>query len=291
VSGADAPVQVPGTVLTMRRTGAYHTMTLVAPGVAERFRPGQFVALAVGGEQSSMLMRRCFSVREVKSDYGGTIEVVFAVRGKGTEWLAALRPRDILDVAGPLGRPFPLPRDPVTCVLIGEAHGSAPLFPLAAVLRQRECPLHFVLGGADSDHVHGARGARRAGDSVSVATEDGSLGDRGHVTGLLPGVVEAVEADVVYACGPLETLRAVTRTAAGYGIPAQVAVEEPMPCGTGVCMACVLPVVGDDGSTHMLRSCVDGPVFRGERVRWDDVGTIPFDALGAPRAVRLGERP
>lgn len=286
----DSPVQVPGTVLTMRRIGAYQTMTLVAPGVAERFRPGQFVALAVGGEQSSMLLRRCFSIREVKPDYGGTIEIVFAVRGKGTEWLAALRPRDIVDVAGPLGRPFPLPRDPVSCVLVGVAHGSAAMFPLAAVLRQRDCPLHFLLGGAGSDDVLGARGARRAGDSVTVATEDGSLGSAGRAEDLLPGLVESAQADVVYACGPLETLRAVTRTASRYAIPAQVAVEEPMACGTGVCMACVLPVLGDDGATHMVRACVEGPVFRGERVRWDDVGTIPFDALGAPRALRLGER-
>jgi dihydroorotate dehydrogenase electron transfer subunit len=265
-------------------------MTLVAPGVAERFRPGQFVALAVGGAQTSMLTRRCFSVREVKPDYGGTVEIVFTVRGPGTEWLAALRPRDIIDVAGPLGRPFPLPRHPVTCVLVGEGHAGAALLPLAAVLRQRDCPLHFVLGGADSDHVHGARGARRGGDSVAVATADGSLGDRGQVTDLLAGVIEEAQAEVVYACGPLETLRAVTRTATGFGIPAQVAVEEPMACGTGLCMACVLPVAGDDGATHMVRSCVEGPVFRGERVRWDDVGTIPFDALGAPRAARLGER-
>jgi dihydroorotate dehydrogenase electron transfer subunit len=287
----DSPVQVPGTVLTMRRIGAYHTMTFVAPGVAERFRPGQFVALAVGGEQSSMLLRRCFSVREVKPDYGGTVEIVFVVRGKGTEWLAALRPRDIIDVAGPLGRPFPLPRDPVNCVLVGVAHGSAALFPLAAVLRQRECRLHFLLGGPTSEDVLGARGARRAGDSVSVVTEDGSLGSAGRVDDLLPRLVEEAQADVVYACGSLETLRSVTRIASRYDIPAQVAVEEPMACGTGVCMACVLPVLGDDGGTHMVRTCVDGPVFRGERVRWDDVGTIPFDALGAPRALRLGERP
>ena len=55
-----------------------------------------------------------------------------------------------------------------------------------------------------------------------------------------------------------------------------------MACGIGVCMTCVLPVIGSDGITRMSRSCVDGPVFRGEQVRWDDVGTIPFDAFGAP---------
>ena len=57
-----------------------------------------------------------------------------------------------------------------------------------------------------------------------------------------------------------------------------------MACGIGVCMTCVLPVIGDDGVTRMLRSCVDGPVFRGDRVRWDDVGHgAPPDTLGAAR--------
>jgi dihydroorotate dehydrogenase electron transfer subunit len=55
-----------------------------------------------------------------------------------------------------------------------------------------------------------------------------------------------------------------------------------MVCGTGLCMGCVLPAIGTDGITRMVRACVDGPVFRGDLVRWDDVGTIPFDALGAP---------
>ena len=55
-----------------------------------------------------------------------------------------------------------------------------------------------------------------------------------------------------------------------------------MTCGTGLCMGCVLPAVGTDGITRMVRACVEGPVFRGDLVRWDDVGTIPFDALGAP---------
>jgi hypothetical protein len=77
-------------------------------------------------------------------------------------------------------------------------------------------------------------------------------------------------------------LRQVTALACRYDIPVQTLVEESMACGIGVCMTCVLPVVGDDGVTRMVRSCVAGPVFRGETVRWDDIGTIPFDALGAP---------
>jgi dihydroorotate dehydrogenase electron transfer subunit len=74
----------------------------------------------------------------------------------------------------------------------------------------------------------------------------------------------------------------VARTA---GIPAQVAVEESMACGIGVCMTCVLPVRGADGSSRFLRSCVDGPVFLADRVRWSDVGQLPHDLVGADAMV------
>jgi dihydroorotate dehydrogenase electron transfer subunit len=97
------PVQVRGTVLTVRRVDAYYAMTVVAPGIAARFRPGQFVTLAVGGPSTSMLLRRSFSIHDVRSDHGGTVEFVFAADGPGTRWLAERRSRDVVDITGPLG--------------------------------------------------------------------------------------------------------------------------------------------------------------------------------------------
>ncbi|MER7367359.1 dihydroorotate dehydrogenase electron transfer subunit, partial [Nonomuraea wenchangensis] len=149
-------MQVTGTVLTTRRVDAYHALTVVAPGIAERFRPGHFVSVAVGGGHTSMVTRRAFSVHDVKSDYGGTVELVFTVRGRGTAWLAERRARDTLDLVGPLGRPFPLPRDPAHCVLVGAEYGSAVLFPLADALLARGCRVDFVLGGAGAERVFGA---------------------------------------------------------------------------------------------------------------------------------------
>jgi dihydroorotate dehydrogenase electron transfer subunit len=139
-----------------------------------------------------------------------------------------------------------------------------------------------VLGAGSSDRLFGFLEAKRMADSISVSTDDGSMGVRGRVTDLLPQVLDRSGADVVYACGPMPMLRAVAELAAERGIPSQVAVEESMACGIGVCMTCVLPVVGADGLTRMVRSCVEGPVFAGDRVRWDDVGTVPADAVGAP---------
>ena len=275
-------VQARGTVLTVRKVDAYYAMTVVAPGIAARFRAGQFVAVAVGGPDTSMLLRRAFSIHDVRPDHGGTVEFVFAAKGPGTRWLAERRTRDVIDLTGPLGRPFPVPRDPVSCLLVGGGYGSAPLFPLADRLRSRDCQVDFLLGAASADRVFGALTARRTGRTAAVTTEDGSMGVRGLVTDRLTQVIHEARTDVIYACGPMGMLRQVTALAGRYEIPVLTLVEESMACGIGVCMTCVLPVIGDDGVTRMVRSCVGGPVFRGETVRWDDIGTIPFDALGAP---------
>jgi len=278
-----APVQVRGTVLTVRRVDAYVAMTVVAPAIATRFRPGQFLAVAVGGPASSMLARRTFSVHDVRPDHGGTVEFVFPAREPGAQWLADCRARDVLDVVGPLGRPFPVPREPASCLLLGVGPGAAPLFALASRLAERNCPTDFLLGAESADRVFGALTARRTGRSAVITTTDGSLGSRGSVTDLLPTVVAQARTDVIYASAPISVLRPVCALAARYAIPVQALVAEPpMTCGTGLCMGCVLPAVGKDGVTRMVRACTDGPVFRGDQVRWDDVGTIPFDALGAP---------
>ena len=279
-----APVQVRGEVLSLRRVGDYHALTLVAPGVADTARPGQFIALAVGGDDSSMLLRRAFSIYKVQSRgvYGGTVEIVFAVQGRGTAWLSRLRAHDQVDVVGPLGRPFALPLEPVSAALVGGGYGSAPLFSLAEQLRARGSRVDFVIGAATESRLFGALEAKRMSTQVAITTEDGSLGERGRVTDVLPALLQRTGSEVVYACGPMAMLQAVSELATAHGAVSQCAVEESMACGVGVCMTCVLPVVGDDGVTRMVRSCTEGPVFAGDRVRWADVGTVPADTWGAP---------
>jgi dihydroorotate dehydrogenase electron transfer subunit len=272
-------------VLAVKRAGAYVSLTLVAPGVAEGARPGQFVAVAIGGPDSGMILRRAFSIYAVKERgvYGGTVEFVFAVAGRGTEWLSKLRPHDPVDVVGPLGKPFKLPANPAVCTLVGGGYGSAPLFSLAEILRARGCKVNFVLGASTADKLFGALDAKRISTLVAFTTEDGSHGEQGRVSDVLPDIIDKSGAEVVYACGPMGMLRVVAEIAERHGIPSQLAVEEAMACGIGVCMTCVLPVRGDDGLTRMVRSCVEGPVFMGDAIRWDALGTVPADCVGAPR--------
>ena len=205
----------------------------------------------------------------------------------GTEWLSTLRAHDEVDIVGPLGRPFPLPTEPVACVLVGGGYGSAPLFWLAEALRERGCHVEMVLGAATESKLFGVVEARRYADGVSVTTDDGSAGTKGWVSDVLPEVIRRTGAAVVYGCGPMGMLKSITDVAAAEGAVAQVAVEESMACGVGVCMTCVMPVTGNDGATRMVRSCVEGPVFRGDRVRWDafvdGLCRVPADAVGAPR--------
>jgi dihydroorotate dehydrogenase electron transfer subunit len=281
---ASGPVQVDAEVFSNKRAGDYQHLTFVADGVAERTRPGNFVALSVGGDSSSALLRRAFSVCRVRRAgvYGGTVEIVIAAVGKGTRWLADLRPHDRVNLVGPLGKPFSLPQEPVACALVGGGYGSAPMFGLAERLRERGCPVHMVIGAASEPRLFGVLDARRAANSVTVTTVDGSVGIRGVVTDPLPDLIRRASVEVVYACGPMGMLAAVSSVAAANGVWCQTAVEESMACGVGVCMTCVLPVVGDDGVTRMVRSCVEGPVFAGDRVRWDGVGTIPDGTYGAP---------
>ncbi len=279
------PLQVRGEVVSVRRAGQYFVLTVTAPGVPEVTRPGHFAALAIGDlDSSSLILRRAFSIYGVQQRgiYGGTLDVVVADHGPGTHWLTQRRRGDSLDVVAPLGKPFALPREPVSCTLVGGGYGSAPLFMLAEQLRDRGCRVDMLLGAATEEKLFGVLEGKRIASTVTITTEDGSLGETGRVTDALPDVMARTNAEVVYACGPMGMLAAVAGVAAERGAYSQCAVEESMACGIGVCMTCVLPVTGDDGVTRMVRSCVEGPVFRGDRVRWSEVGTIPADALGAP---------
>jgi dihydroorotate dehydrogenase electron transfer subunit len=279
-------VQVRGEILDVRRAGAYHVLSLTAPGISENVKPGHFLTLGIGGEESSMLLRRAFAIHRVQSRgvYGGTLDIVVGVHGKGTKWLVDRRRHDPIDIVGPLGRPFVLPKEPVSTVLVGGGYGSAPLFMLAEQLRERGCRVDVILGAATEEKLYGALELKRLASTLTITTDDGSLGQRGRVTDVLGSLMQANDTAVVYACGPMPMLQRVAEIASDHQAYSQCAVEEAMACGIGVCMTCVLPVIGEDGVTRMLRACTEGPVFRGDRVRWSDVGTIPPDTLGAPMA-------
>lgn len=271
VTGRDTgPVNVTCEVLERRKEGAYWRLVMSAKSLAARSEPGQFVQIAVEGQHT--LLRRPFSIAKAtrQGAEGGTLEVVFDAHGAGTEWLTRVAPHDVLDVIGPLGVPFPLPKREVGCVLIGGGYGSAPLYWLGDTLNRMGLRVDAIIGAATSERLHGVMDAKRVSATATFTTDDGSYGVHGRVTDVLDQVLDRSGARLIYACGPNPMLAAVTAHAKQRGIAVQVAVEEKMACGTGVCFTCVLPMHEKDGSVSMRRACLDGPVFDGTQIAWDD---------------------
>ena len=270
-------VQEMVTILSNKRVGAYHQILLNVGDIVKNCRPGNFVAISVGGDTSKMILRRAFAISRVSesSQYGGTMELIVAPHGSGSKWLCSQAEGTEIDVVAPLGTAFGIPTEPISALLIGGGYGSAPLFGLADVLKSRGCKVDMLLGASVGSKIYAPMEGKRSVNSLKIYTEDGSMGETGRVTENLLDIVRDRNIDVIYSCGPMAMLSAITALVSDLEVIHQCAVEESMACGIGICMTCVLPVRNEDGSTSMLRSCIDGPVMDGSTVRWDLVGKVP----------------
>jgi dihydroorotate dehydrogenase electron transfer subunit len=130
----------------------------------------------------------------------------------------------------------------------------------------------MILGASTASKIYAPMEGKRAVNSMRIFTEDGSMGQQGRVTDPIPELIKDLDIAVIYSCGPMAMLSAITRITDQFDVVHQCAVEESMACGIGVCMTCVIPVKNDTGEISMLRSCIDGPVMDGSKVQWNLVG-------------------
>jgi len=275
--------QIQSEVILNKKIGAYNHMVFAVGEIAQHSRPGYFVAIAVGGPNSSMILRRAFAIYRVneKSATGGTLELVVAAHGSGSRWLSERSIGEKVDLVGPLGSSFGIPTESVNTLLVGGGYGSAPLFGLAEVLKSRLCRVDVVIGASTAGKIYAPLDGKRSVSTMTITTEDGSAGSRGKVTDFLPEIIERFNVEVVYSCGPMGMLKAVNEITEKFKIVHQCAVEESMACGIGVCMTCVIPLRGEDGIIRMSRSCIEGPVVDGSSVVWSAPRSIPEGTLGA----------
>jgi dihydroorotate dehydrogenase electron transfer subunit len=269
-----AAAQVSATVISNKRVGAYHQIILSVGDVVRHCRPGNFIAIQVGGESSRMVLRRAFAISRTSENaqFGGTVELIVAPHGSGSKWLCAQGEGSELDVVTPLGKAFGVPTEPANALLIGGGYGSAPLFGLADLLKSRGCHVDMVLGASNGNKIYAPMEGKRSVNSLKIFTEDGSMGESGRVTSQLASIIEERGVEIIYSCGPMAMLKAITEIADLHGVIHQASVEESMACGIGICMTCVLPVKDSQGVISMKRSCIDGPVMDGSAVCWDLVG-------------------
>ena len=261
-------------IISNKKVGQYQQIIINVGDLAALCKPGNFVAINVGGTSSSMILRRAFAISRVSTSatFGGTMELIVAPHGQGSKWLCAQGEGVVLDIVAPLGTAFGIPTEAVPVLLVGGGYGSAPLFGLAEVLNARGCRVDMLLGASTGTKIYAPMEGKRAVNSMRVYTEDGSMGQAGRVTDPIAELIKDLDIAVVYSCGPMPMLSAITTITNSLSVVHQCAVEEAMACGIGVCMTCVLPVANDDGSVSMLRSCIDGPVMDGSKVQWEQVG-------------------
>ena len=263
-----------------------YRLRFLAPQIAERIVPGQFVMLRLAG-CTDPLLGRPLALYDTVLDASGRpvgIDVVYLVVGKLTRRLAALSPGEPLEVWGPLGNGFE-PQAAEHLVMVAGGIGQTPFVALAQEYlgrRQYGSPprtapprtapprnapqsgrVTLCYGARNRDYLAGVADFERLGVTVKISTDDGSAGHHGLVTDLLRGTLAADKnaSCRVVCCGPERMMEAVAEITRQAGVPCQLSLETPMACGIGICFSCVAKVREPSGRWDYRRTCVEGPVF------------------------------
>jgi dihydroorotate dehydrogenase electron transfer subunit len=260
-------------------TPGTHLMWIEAPDVAAAGQPGQFITVRCG----NFTLRRPFGIHQSSpltgEDSGeGDVAILFKVTGKGTLWLSQRQPGDKIDILGPLGNGFTIRPESRNLLLVAGGIGIAPL----AFLMQQASSQHqitLIHGAATAVQLYSFSFAGRErnklcslpkGVQYVPVTEDGSMGQKGRVTDILPDFLDW--ADQVYACGPVDmykTMAEMSLRAKRSNLKlkkCQVSLEVRMGCGFGACYGCTI-----NTRKGLKRVCRDGPVFELEDVIWQEV--------------------
>ncbi len=231
---------------------------LRCPDIARESGPGQFVMVRCGPETT---LPRPFSIHQINND---RIALFYAVRegGRGTGWLAGQKVGASVSIFGPLGNGFSIHHKAQSLLLVAGGVGIAPLYFLARQAAGNNYKVTLLYGTVD-----GNRYPLSPEIEAVAATEDGSVGEKGLVTDLLPRFAE--KADQVFACGPMAMYRDIysrQRELKLKGKSVQISLEVRMGCGVGVCYGCTVKT-----KSGLKQVCKDGPVFEMNEIIWDEL--------------------
>lgn len=229
-----------------------------SPQMDSQAQPGQFVMVRCGEET---LLRRPLSIHQQDGD---RIALLFSVVGEGTRWLSRRQAGEDIDLLGPLGNGFSIQSGSKNLLLVAGGIGIAPLYFLAQEAVSRGYTVTLLLGASTASRLYPAYFLPAEVELVT-ATEDGTSGERGMVTDLLPDF--AGKADQIFACGPLEMYKDM---AAKYpqlkGKQVQISLEVRMGCGRGICYGCTVKT-----RRGLKQVCTDGPVFYLDDILWEEL--------------------
>lgn len=230
---------------------------VLAPEIARKAQPGQFVILRIDEEGERIPL----TIADFDRDKG-TITIIFQEVGKTTDLLGNMKQGDMLkDFAGPLGLASDIEQYG-TVVCIGGGVGVAPVFPIARALKEVGNNVISIIGARNADMLIWEKEMKFNSTKLYIATDDGSSGQKGFVSDVLAELLEQVKVDRIIAIGPVPMMEAVCKVAP-VAITTMVSLNPIMVDGTGMCGACRVEV---DRETKF--ACVDGPEFDGHKVNW-----------------------
>lgn len=262
-----------------------YRMRLRAPELAARILPGQFFMLRLDSG-SDPLLGRPFALYDVWCENGAPAGVDFGyvAIGKMTRAMVNWPAGESVRIWGPLGNGFPVPPAGRLLMVAGgigqtpflavgrEALGAGRYGQPARQIETTSDSLRLLYGARNQEFLAGLDDFADAGIDVKIATDDGSAGYHGLVTGLLEEELRENPPASVYCCGPEPMMRAVASRCETARIPCWLSLESPMACGFGVCFSCVVKVKTPGGWDYR-RSCVEGPVFRAAELELSEAAT------------------
>jgi ferredoxin--NADP+ reductase len=232
----------------------------IAPRIARKQKPGQFVILRVheNGERIPLTIAE-------SNPADGTVTIIVQGIGKTTKHLNKLNAgENILDVVGPLGKASHVEKFGA-CVVIGGGVGTAIAYPTAKALHDAGNHVIAIIGGRNKSLVILENEVRAISDELFITTDDGSYGAKGLVIDPLKKMIaDGRKLDLVLAIGPIPMMRAVAETTRPHGIKTVVSLNPIMVDGTGMCGGCRVLV---NGKSQF--ACVDGPEFDAHQVDFD----------------------
>ncbi len=243
----------------------HYRMTLHAPQIAAESAPGQFCMIEVRPGYAPFL-RRPMSFERIFND---GFSILYRVQGEGTRLMAMMSSGQVLNIQGPLGKPFPL--DPVyeRHILVAGGIGIAPFPALGdAIVRTLGKTPEIVIAARTERLLLCEKDFRQMGCRVHFVTDDGSAGEKGVASDGLQRLNPGPDC-AVYACGPMPMLKTVHELCAVSGAVCYASLEAEMACGDGVCLGCVVEANVEVEYERMVRVCKDGPIFDTRVIRWD----------------------
>jgi len=251
-----------------------YLMKLKAPEIVQDTLPGQFIYIKCS-KDNYPLLRRPLSIHRIDKEKE-EIYILFQVAGEGTKLLSQRVVGDDLDIMGPIGNGFNIYPESKKIIIVGGGIGVAPLLALCEESIRQGKEVRVLIGALKKELVLGEESFKILGAKVDVATNDGSYKYKGLVTDLLEKIIkEGWLPDQIFACGPKLKLKKIVKISLNAHINCQVSLEERMACGIGACLGCVCKIKtkdkkGDKVKYEYKRVCVDGPIFEGSEVVWDD---------------------